>query len=160
MGAGKTTIGRLLANKLHLEFIDSDREIEDRCGADIPWIFDVEGESGFRDREVRVIDDLTRRDCIVLATGGGAVVRPENRQALSERGAVVYLRVSLEEQIARTGRDRQRPLLRGEDPAGTLRKLNAEREPLYLEVADHVVATSGQSAKTVAQNIVRLLRDD
>ena len=155
MGAGKSTIGRLLARKLQLDFVDSDREIEERTGADIPWIFDVEGESGFRDRE-----ELTRRDGIVLATGGGAVIRQRNRSALAQRGTVVYLHVSLEEQISRTARDRGRPLLQGEDPAGTLRRLMAERDPLYREIASHVVATTGLPARIVAQKLARLLRGE
>ena len=160
MGAGKSTIGRLLARKLQFTFIDSDREIEERTGADIPWIFDVEGESGFRDREERVIEELTRRDGIVLATGGGVVIRQSNRSALADRGTVVYLHVSLEEQISRTARDRGRPLLQGDDPAGTLRRLMAERDPLYREIASHVVATTGLPARVVAQNLARLLRGD
>ena len=159
MGAGKTTIGRLLAKKLHSEFIDSDHEIEVRTGADIPWIFDVEGEDGFRDREQKVIEDLTTQSGIVLATGGGAVIREANRRALANRGTVVFLEVPLDEQIARTRRDRNRPLLQGEDPAGTLRKLMAEREPLYREIADLVVSTAGLSARIVAQDILKLLQD-
>jgi shikimate kinase len=159
MGAGKTTIGRLLARKLHFEFVDSDHEIEVRTGADIPWIFDVEGEPGFREREQRVIDDLTQRRKIVLATGGGAVIREPNRRALADRGTVVYLKVALKDQIARTLRDRNRPLLQVDDPAATLRKLMAERDPLYQEVADLVVETGGLSARLVAQNIVKMLRE-
>ena len=157
MGAGKTTIGRHLANRLHLEFLDSDQEIEARAGADIPWIFDVEGEEGFREREARVIDDLTQRDNIVLATGGGAVMREENRQRLAARGEVVYLRVTLEQQIARTAQDRKRPLLQVDDPAGTLRNLMAIREPLYLEVASHVIDADGKTARIVAQKLAVML---
>ena len=153
MGAGKTTIGRLLAQKLKLEFIDSDQEIEARTGADIPWIFDVEGEAGFRDREQRVIAELTQRDGILLATGGGVVLQPENRLALAGRGIVVYLYTSLEQQLERTGRDRHRPLLQGADPAETLRQLMAVRDPLYREIADHVVETNGLSARHVAQGL-------
>ena len=159
MGAGKTTIGRLLARKLHFEFLDSDHEIEVRTGADIPWIFDVEGEQGFREREERVIDDLSQRRGIVLATGGGAVIRESNRQRLADRGTVVYLHVKLEDQVARTLRDRNRPLLQGKDPAATLRKLMAEREPLYREIADLVITSGGMSARSVAQKLVRLLRE-
>ncbi len=153
MGAGKTTIGRLLAQKLKLEFIDSDQEIEARTGADIPWIFDVEGEAGFRDREQQVIAELTQRDGILLATGGGVVIRPQNRLALAGRGIVVYLYTSLEQQLERTGRDRRRPLLQGADPEETLRQLMAVRDPLYREIADHVVETNGLSARHVAQGL-------
>jgi len=158
MGAGKTTIGRALAQKLKLEFVDSDQVIEERTGADIPWIFDVEGESGFRDREQRVIAELTQRDGILLATGGGVVMRPENRLALAGRGIVVYLYTSLEQQIERTGRDRHRPLLQGKDPAATLRELMEVRDPLYREIADYVVETDGLTARQVAQSLsVQLL---
>ena len=153
MGAGKTTIGRLLAHKLKLEFIDSDLEIEVRTGADIPWIFDVEGEAGFREREQRVLAELTQRDGILLATGGGAVIRPENRLALAGRGIVVYLYTSLEQQIERTGRDRHRPLLQDVDLAETLRALMQVRDPLYREIADYVVETDGLNARHVAQSL-------
>jgi len=157
MGAGKTTIGRLLAQRLHLEFIDSDLEIEERTGADIPWIFDVEGEAGFREREQKVIEELTRRDGILLATGGGVVMRPENRSVLAARGIVVYLHTTLEQQVARTGRDKHRPLLQGDDPAGTLRELMKVRDPLYREIADHVIETDGQPARNVAQSLSQVL---
>ncbi len=153
MGAGKTTIGRLLAQHLHLDFLDTDQEIEARTGADIPWIFDVEGESGFRDREQRVIEELTQRDNIVLATGGGAVLRDANRQALAARGEVVYLHATIQQQLKRTGRDRNRPLLQVDDPESRLRELMAERDPLYREVADHVVETDGLAARVVAKQL-------
>ncbi len=158
MGAGKTTIGRQLANILHLEFLDSDQAIEARAGADIPWIFDVEGEAGFRDREARMIDELTQRDGIVLATGGGAVLRPENRAALAERGSVVYLYASIRQQVERTGKDRNRPLLQVPDPEGRLRELMAERDPLYREIADHIVETDGLTARAVAQQLSEALK--
>ncbi|MDJ0878493.1 MAG: shikimate kinase AroK [Halieaceae bacterium] len=157
MGAGKTTIGRQLAQMLHLEFLDSDQAIEARAGADIPWIFDVEGEAGFRDREARIIDELTQRDGIVLATGGGAILRPENRAVLSERGSVVYLYASIKQQFSRTSKDRNRPLLQVPDPEGRLRELMAERDPLYREIADHIIETDGLSARTVAQQLSRAL---
>jgi shikimate kinase len=157
MGAGKTTIGRLLAQHLDLDFLDSDQEVEVRTGADIPWIFDVEGESGFRDREQRVIDELTQRDGIVLATGGGAVLRESNREALSGRGEVVYLHTSLQQQLKRTGNDRNRPLLQVEDPESRLRELMAERDPLYRQVADHVIDTDGLTAREVARNLSQIL---
>lgn len=159
MGAGKTTIGRLLAQQLELDFLDTDQEIERRTGADIPWIFDVEGEAGFRDREQRVIDELTLRDGVVLATGGGAVLRPENRSALAGRGEVIYLHASLAQQLKRTERDRNRPLLQVDDPESRLRELMAERDPLYREIADHVIETDGLSARTVAKKLCQLLAD-
>ena len=111
MGAGKSTIGRIIARSLGLSFLDTDSEIEERTGADIPWIFDVEGEEGFRDREEHMVEELTQRDRVVLATGGGVVLRPANRQALTARGFVVYLRTTLDEQLRRTAGDRKRPLL-------------------------------------------------
>ena len=116
MGAGKSTIGRLLSQELRFEFHDSDKVIEQRCGADIPWIFEKEGEQGFREREEQVIDELTQLSGIVLATGGGAVMREQNRIHLGSRGTVVYLCTSVDQQLARTGRDRNRPMLQTEDP--------------------------------------------
>jgi shikimate kinase len=159
MGAGKTTIGRVLAQNLKLEFIDSDHEIEERSGADIAWIFDVEGEAGFRAREQKVIADLTLRDGVLIATGGGVVMRPENRLALAGRGTVVYLHATVDQQVARTNRDRQRPLLQTGDPEKTLRELMAVRNPLYREIADYVVDTDGLGARTVAQQIGSLLME-
>ena len=141
MGAGKSTIGRLLAKELRLPFKDSDKEIEVRTGANIPWIFDKEGEPGFRDRETAMIVELCHENGIVLATGGGAVMRPENRQALRNGGRVVYLHASIEQQVARTSRDRNRPLLRNANPEKILRDLLALRDPLYREIADLVVET-------------------
>lgn len=157
MGAGKSTIGRFLSDFLHLEFVDSDSEIEKRTGADIPWIFDVEGEEGFRKREANIINDLTQRQGIVLATGGGVVVTPSNRQHLSARGIVVYLATPVEIQYQRTLKDRRRPLLQTEDPLKTLEELMQNRDPLYREIADYVVDTTQSSAKGVAQEIVNLI---
>jgi shikimate kinase len=153
MGAGKSTIGRLLAQQLHLTFVDSDTEIEERTGADIPWIFDVEGEEGFRDREEQVIEELTQRDDILLATGGGAVLRPANRSALGARGFVVYLHASVKQQAARTGQDKRRPLLQAGDPEQVLRDLMAVRDPLYREIADYIAETDGASPGGVARSI-------
>lgn len=160
MGAGKSTIGRQLAQLLNYEFVDSDHEIEARSGADIPWIFDVEGEDGFRRREEAVIDDLTQRQGIVLATGGGAVIRESNRRVISARGVVVYLKTSVEQQLARTAKDRKRPLLQNADPRKVLTDLMMFREPLYLEVADHVVDTDASNIKDVASHIVGLIAQD
>src|SRR5210317_1263159 len=131
MGAGKTTIGKYLAQHLKLQFADTDTEIEVRTGADIPWIFDVEGEEGFRNREQQVVEELTLWDDVVLATGGGVIIRPENRQALGARGYVVYLHATVDEQVRRTRRDRRRPLLQNGDPEEVLRSLMAIRDPLY-----------------------------
>ena len=158
MGAGKTTIGKVLSELVEMEFVDSDREIEASTGADIPWIFDVEGEAGFREREVRMIDELSRRNNIVLATGGGAVMSKKNRKRLQKRGVVVYLRASIDQQIERTSRDRNRPLLQTPDPAQTIRELMELREPLYQEVADIVVDTHRRNARGVSKEIHRQLR--
>ncbi|MBH0025487.1 shikimate kinase AroK [Pseudoalteromonas sp. SWN29] len=158
MGAGKSTIGRHIADQLHLEFVDSDQEIERRTGADIAWVFDLEGEEGFRLREESVIGDLTEMQGIVLATGGGSVMSKEVRNKLSARGIVVYLETPIEKQVARTQRDKRRPLLQTEEaPRNTLERLAEEREPLYKEVADFVVRTDEQSAKVVANQIIEKL---
>lgn len=157
MGAGKSTIGRLLAKELRLPFKDSDKEIEQRTGADIPWIFDVEGEQGFREREQAVIVELSQQDGLVLATGGGAVMRPENRHALHAGGRVVYLHTSVEQQIDRTSRDRNRPLLRSANPAQVLRDLMAMRDPLYREVADIIIETDERPPRMVVQEILTRL---
>lgn len=157
MGAGKSTIGRQLAQILNYEFVDSDHEIEARTGADIPWIFDVEGEEGFRRREETVIDELTQRDGVVLATGGGAVTREANRRVISARGIVIYLKTSIEQQLARTAKDRKRPLLQHAEPRKVLTELMKVREPMYLEVADHVVETDASNIRDVATKIADLV---
>lgn len=157
MGAGKSTIGRLLAKELHLPFKDSDKEIEVRTGADIPWIFDVEGEGGFREREQAVLADLCREDGLVLATGGGAVLRAENRAALHAGGRVIYLHTSVEQQLERTARDRNRPLLRTANPGQVLRELLATRDPLYREIADVVIETDQRPPRMVVQEILSRL---
>lgn len=157
MGAGKTTIGRQLSELLKCEFIDSDHEIEARTGANIPWIFDVEGESGFRAREELVIADLTLRESIVLATGGGVVMREENRKHLRERGFVVYLLTPVSVQMERTGRDRNRPLLKTVDPRKKLTELMYQRDPLYRETAHIIMPTDGGSARDVALRILAAL---
>ncbi|AFS35910.1 shikimate kinase AroK [Alteromonas macleodii] len=154
MGAGKSTIGRHLADELHLDFFDSDQEIERRTGADIAWIFDLEGEDGFRKREENVINDLTDKQGIVLATGGGSIVTKAVRNRLSARGIVVYLQTTIDKQVARTQRDKRRPLLQNEDPEQVLRDLAEMRNPLYEEVADYIVDTDDQSARAVANQII------
>lgn len=157
MGVGKTTIGRQLAYLLNYDFIDSDREIEERTGASIPWIFDMEGEEGFRRREQAMIDELSARPGIVLATGGGVVIKPENRACLKQRGIVVYLKADLDELLARTGNDKNRPLLQTTDPRGRLQSLMEQREPWYLEVADIVFDTQHQNIKSAAKALMGLL---
>lgn len=158
MGAGKSTIGRLLASELSREFLDSDHVIEARCGADIPWIFDVEGEAGFRQREVNMIDELTRREDVVLATGGGAVLREENRRALRERGTVVYLFTTVEQQLRRTARDRSRPLLQCDNREQVLNAMYARRDPLYRATADLIVRTDRRGPRAVVNDILRRVR--
>jgi shikimate kinase len=157
MGAGKSTIGRLLSHELNLEFIDSDREIEARAGANIPWIFDVEGEAGFREREESVIRDLCERDNIVLATGGGAVIREANRAALQSHGVVIYLHTTVEQQLERTARDKNRPLLQTENPAETLQQLLRQRDPLYRQTCDITLHTDRRHPKAVVSEIFRQL---
>lgn len=153
MGAGKSTVGRFLAERLGYEFIDSDHEIEARTGVTIPMIFDIEGEQGFRQREQTVIDELSQKPNIVLATGGGAVLREANRRALRSRGFVVYLRSSLESLVQRTKNDRNRPLLQQDDPEKVLKDLLEKRDPLYLEVADMVIETQQASIFKVVKEI-------
>lgn len=155
MGAGKTTVGRLLARQTGKEFIDSDEEIQRRTGVTIPHIFDVEGEAGFRQREMSVISDLVSRDNIVLATGGGAVLKEQNRKELSNNGIVVYLKSSVHDLWLRTRHDRNRPLLQTEDPRAKLRELYEQRDPIYMEVADLVIQTGKQSAASLVSRLQR-----
>lgn len=157
MGVGKSTIGRLLASQLDLPFYDSDREIEFVTGADIPWIFDVEGEKGFRIREARMIDTLTQRKGIILATGGGAILDPNSRHFLHSRGTVVYLRASVAQQLERTGKDKNRPLLQTENPLAKIKELIRIREPLYRETAHLIIDTSRKSPRSVSTDIMRQL---
>ncbi len=154
MGAGKTTIGRQLALALHKEFKDSDHEIVRRTGASIPLIFDIEGEDGFRKRERDVIDQLTREDDLVLATGGGAVLGGENRQCLRERGVVIYLYATIEQLLRRTARDKNRPLLQAADPKKRLEEIMAVRDPLYRDVAHIIVYTDDRSVRSVIREIL------
>ncbi len=160
MAVGKTTVGRLLAEALHMDFYDSDQEIETRAGADTGWIFDVEGEAGFRDREEQVIDDLTQRHNVVIATGGGAVIRPANRQALSTRGVVLHLDSPLDRLVERTRKDKRRPLLQKGNVRETLGRLMRERAPLYAEIRDYRFVTDRQSPKLLARKIEWQLRED
>jgi shikimate kinase len=157
MGSGKSAVGRQLAQRLALEFIDSDDEIESRTGVDIAYIFEREGEAGFRQREAEVIDAITRRDGVLVSTGGGAILDAGTRERLRARGHVVYLRTSVDQQLARTRRSNDRPLLNNDDPRGTLERLFGERAPLYAEVAGIVVDTDGRKVKTVVDHICRQL---
>ena len=154
MGAGKSAVGRQLARLLHLDFVDSDEEVESRTGVDIPFIFEKEGEAGFRRREATVIDDLSRQEGIVLATGGGAIMDPQNRNHLGARGFVVYLRTSVDQQLSRTRKGRERPLLRNDDPRAVLEALMATREPLYREIADLTVDTDSRKVRDVVNEIL------
>ncbi|MCG7874352.1 MAG: shikimate kinase AroK [Candidatus Thiodiazotropha lotti] len=153
MGAGKTTVGRQLAEHFRKEFIDSDLEIQRRTGVDIPTIFEFEGEQGFRLREQEVIDELTQREDVVLATGGGAVIKEQNRKVLSSRGLVIYLHCTVEQQFERTHRDKNRPLLQTDDPMAKLKSLMAERDPLYRQTADLLISTEGRNTQAVVQDI-------
>lgn len=155
MGSGKTTIGKLIAAAIGYEFIDTDREIETRTGVSIPTIFDYEGEEGFRERETQVIEDLTQRDRVVLATGGGAVLRAKNRTLLNRRGFVVYLKVSVRVQLMRTSRDRNRPLLQTENPKKTLTEMAKLRAPLYEETAHFSINTDHIRTKALKARIIK-----
>lgn len=159
MGAGKSTIGRQLAQQLNMDFFDSDQEIEKRTGADISWVFDVEGEIGFRAREEKIINELTAKQGIVLATGGGSIKSRETRNRLSARGTVIYLETTIEKQLSRTQRDRNRPLLKQQNipVRQILENLEQERSDLYKEIADIIIRTGDQSIKLVANQIVNTL---
>lgn len=153
MGAGKSAVGRQLARMLHLDFVDSDEEIENRTGVDIPFIFEKEGEEGFRKREVKMIDELSQRQGVVLATGGGAILDADSRSHLGARGFVIYLFTTVKQQLDRTQRGRTRPLLENGDKESVLEALMAERDPLYREIADLTVETDGRRVQAVARDI-------
>ncbi len=160
MGTGKTTVGRQLSRKLKMDFYDSDRVIEERTGADIPLIFEKEGEAGFRKREAEVIDELTQKQGIILATGGGAVLDVKNRNRLINRGTVFYLKSNLKTLIDRTSKDKNRPLLQAEEPVEViLKRLLEERGPLYEETADYVIETANNSIHGVIQAIIVSLKE-
>jgi shikimate kinase len=155
MGAGKSSIGKQLAQQLKMEFIDTDQVIEQRTGADIDWIFDLEGEEGFRKREEVIIEELTQMQGIVLATGGGAVLSAKNRNFLAARGTVLFLETSIEQQLERTRRDKKRPLIQNaDDPEQLFLSLKEQRDPLYHEIADYTFTTDRSSVKSVAKHII------
>jgi shikimate kinase len=157
MGSGKSAVGRQLARLLRLSFHDSDTDIEAKTGVDIAFIFEKEGETGFRLRERESIDRLTRLEGVVIATGGGAVIDPDNRRALAERGVVVYLETSVDQQLERTRHGKHRPLLNDTDPRTKLRELMRQRALLYREIADLTVSTDGRRVQLVAEEIYREL---
>ena len=159
MGSGKTTVGKIVANELFLEFHDTDATIEEKTGVTIDWIFDIEGEQGFRKRETLVLKDLVALNSIVLATGGGIVIEPENRELLASRGTVFYLHTPLSTQIDRTSKDKDRPLLKGQDPSKVLSDLQESRQAFYEEVADHIINTENKNGSEVANEIVKLVKN-
>lgn len=158
MGAGKTSVGRTLARELSKVFYDSDQEIEKKMGASLTWIYDLEGLEGFRQRELKVIDDLSSLTSIVLSTGGGCVETEEVREILKQRGMVIYMEVSLETQLNRLKKDKKRPLLQGENPQDVLIKLWEEREPFYEDIADLTVITDNRSVRDVCDEILAALK--
>jgi shikimate kinase len=157
MGAGKSTIGRQLAKQLGMPFYDSDHEIESRTGVDIPLIFELEGEAGFRKREAAIIDELTGLPDIVLATGGGAILDPQNREHLKSRGRVIYLHATVNQQLRRTRKDHNRPLLQTGNPRAKLEELLEIRDPLYRETAGLIVETDGMRVRDVVKKIMQRL---
>ncbi|OYZ40976.1 MAG: shikimate kinase [Methylotenera sp. 24-45-7] len=157
MGAGKTTIGRLLAKQMGREFYDSDHEIERKTGVKIPLIFELEGESGFRKRETTAIDELSQLDNVIVATGGGAVLLQENRDYLKNTGKVIYLRAKVNDLYQRTRNDKSRPLLQGANPKQKLEQLYVARDPIYSALADYIVDTGAQSANEITSRIEQLL---
>ena len=155
MGAGKTTVGRMLARELKREFYDTDEVIESRTGVDIAWIFDVEGEEGFRQREMAVVDELTQKTGVVLATGGSVVVEPQNRTHLAARGLVIYLKTTVDQQLERTEKDKKRPLLlQATDREAVLRDIAVNYDELYREIADHIFVTDNRSIRAVVNDIL------
>ena len=158
MGSGKSTVGKIISDELFLSFLDTDEEIETRTGASIDWIFDLEGEDGFRKRESSILQDMVKRNSIVLSTGGGIILSEDNRELLSSRGTVFYLATPISVQLERTAKDKDRPLLKNGDPEKILTKLHKDRESLYEAVADHVVNTENKSSQEVASEIIKLVK--
>ena len=159
MGSGKTTVGKIVANELFLEFHDTDAKIEESTGVTIDWIFDIEGESGFRKRETSILKEVVALNSIVLATGGGIIIAEENREFLASRGTVFYLHTPLNTQIERTAKDKDRPLLKDQDPEKVLSDLQKTRQAMYEEVADHIIDTENKSGSEVANEIVKLVKN-
>ena len=158
MGSGKSTVGKIISDELFMNFFDTDEEIETRTGASIDWIFDLEGEEGFRKRESAILAEIVKKNSIVLSTGGGIILSEENRELLSSRGTVFYLATPVYIQIERTAKDKDRPLLKDGDPEVILTELHNNRQNLYESVADHVVDTENKSSQEVASEIVKLIK--
>jgi shikimate kinase len=157
MGAGKTSVGRYLAKELNMHFYDSDEEIEKKMGVSLCWIFDLEGIRGYRQREMKMIEELSQLNNIVLSTGGGCIETPEVRDCLRQNGLVIYIEVSLKTQLERLKRDKKRPLLQGENPQEVLTRLWNEREPIYEDVADLVLLTDHRSVREVCEEIIHFM---
>ena len=158
MGSGKSTVGKIISDELFLNFFDTDDEIESRTGASIDWIFDLEGEEGFRKRESSILEEMVKQNSIVLSTGGGIILSDSNREMLSSRGTVFYLSTPISVQLERTSKDKDRPLLKNGDPEEILTKLQKERKDLYESVSDHVIETENKSSQEVASEIINLVK--
>ena len=158
MGSGKSTVGKIISDELFLSFFDTDAEIEDRTGASIDWIFDLEGENGFRKRESVILEEMVEKNSIVLSTGGGIILSEKNRDLLSSRGTVFYLETPINVQVERTSKDKDRPLLKNGDPEAILKELHDSSQKLYEDVSDHIVMTGDKSSKDVAAEIIKLTK--
>lgn len=159
MGSGKSTVGKIISSELFLNFFDTDEEIEARTGASIDWIFDLEGEEGFRKRESKILEEMVQQNSIVLSTGGGIILSEYNRELLSSRGTVFYLATPIAVQLERTSKDKDRPLLKNGDPGKILEELHVARESLYEGVADYIVNTEGKSSQEVSTEIIKLVKN-
>ena len=158
MGSGKSTVGKIISDEMFLNFFDTDEEIESRTGASIDWIFDLEGEDGFRKRESNILSEMVEKNSIVLSTGGGIILSEINRELLSSRGTVFYLSTPISVQVERTSKDKDRPLLKNGDPEEILTKLQKERKNLYESVSDHVIDTENKSSQEVASEIINFIK--
>ena len=158
MGSGKSTVGKIISDELFLNFFDTDDEIETKTGASIDWIFDLEGENGFRKRESEMLDELVKKNSIVLSTGGGIILSKSNRELLSSRGTVFYLSTPISVQSDRTSKDKDRPLLKNGDPVKILTKLHEERKDLYETVSDHIIETENKTSQEVASEIIKIVK--
>ena len=158
MGSGKSTVGKIISDELFLNFFDTDDEIEARTGASIDWIFDLEGEDGFRKRESEMLNEMVKKNSIVLSTGGGIILLKSNRELLSSRGTVFYLSTPITTQVERTSKDKDRPLLKNGNPGEILAKLHDEREGFYKEVSDHIINTENKSSQEVASEIIKVIK--